>query len=265
MIEASLPALQWPTPDPKRTWLSLLALTLFNAGGNQINSVFDWEIDLINKPTRPIPRGLLSRVEALGFGLGLMGLAALLCLSRLSSPSFVVLAFSILGLTLAYSIPPIRLKKHLWVNVVTQAIIRGILGPLAAWCVYGFLTPSAYGIAIVMFFFILAAQSSKDFPDMRGDAIFGIKTLPVTYGVEGAIKIVRGLLPLPIIAQIILIWTGVLPPQTAWSLVITTPLIILFGYWIRDTKENPYVENGKAWVCFYACMISILLGFAVTL
>jgi len=230
-----------------------------------VNSVFDVEIDRVNKPTRPIPRGILSRRLVMGFGIGLMGVAGALSLTRLSNPVFVALALSILALTLAYSVPPIRLKKRLWWNVGSQAFIRGVLGPLAAWSIYAPLSPEVFGMTIVMFLFILAAQSSKDFPDIRGDAAFGVRTLPVAYGVERSIFLIRAMLPLPVLAMMLLVGVGVLPPAAGFVLFIQAPLIILFGRWIQDTKENPYVENGKSWVLFYAIMVSLLLGFALTL
>jgi len=265
VIEASLPELQWPTPDPLRTWVSLLVLMLFNAGGNQVNSVFDVEIDRVNKPTRPIPSGILSRRLVMGFGVGLMGVAGALSLTRLSNPTFVVLAVMILVFTLAYSVPPIRLKKRLWWNIGSQAFIRGVLGPLAAWSIYAPLTADVFAMTIVVFLFILAAQSSKDFPDVKGDAMYGVRTLPVAYGSENALDIMRGLLVLPILAQVELIVLGVLPRQTGLMLLFTAPLILVFAVWIGDTRENPYVENTKAWVLFYAIMLVLLLGFTLTL
>lgn len=43
--------------DPTELILAVLVVALVDAGGNAINDVYDVEIDRINKPDRPIPRG----------------------------------------------------------------------------------------------------------------------------------------------------------------------------------------------------------------
>lgn len=262
VIEASLPSIQWPTPDPLRTWVSLLVLMLFNAGGNQVNSVFDVEIDRVNKPTRPIPSGILSRRQVTVFGIGLMGVAGSLSLTRLSNPVFVVLALLILVLTLCYSVPPIRLKKRLWWNVGSQAFIRGVLGPLAAWSIYAPLTREVFGMSIVMFLFILAAQSSKDFGDEPGDRLYGVRTLPIVYGVEGTKRIMTYMLPLPYIAVLGLVWTGILPQAFLLSLV-SAPIAFWIPRGVGMTSEK--IENQWGWIDFYTCMLVFLFVAMITL
>lgn len=227
-----------------------------------MNSVFDVEIDRVNKPTRPLPSGLLSRREVTAFGLGLMALAGLLSLTRLSNPTFVALALSILALTLCYSAPPIRLKKRLWWNVGSQAFIRGVLGPLAAWSIYAPLTKEAFGISIVMFLFILAAQSSKDFGDEPGDRLYGVRTLPIAYGVEGAKRIMTYLLPLPYIAALVLVWAAILPQGFLLS-IISAPIAFWIPRGVGITSEK--IENQWGWIDFYACMLTFLLVAALTL
>ena len=50
-------------------YLGCLAAFLIAAGAYALNDFFDWKIDKINKPTRPIPAGDLSGREAIVFGL----------------------------------------------------------------------------------------------------------------------------------------------------------------------------------------------------
>ncbi|MQK95647.1 UbiA family prenyltransferase, partial [Escherichia coli] len=54
--------------------LPIAVVVLIAAGGYVINDYYDAEIDLINKPFRPIPSGRVSKVEALILSLILMSL-----------------------------------------------------------------------------------------------------------------------------------------------------------------------------------------------
>lgn len=53
--------------------VSLLALSLFYAGGMFLNDAFDARFDREARPDRPIPNGDVSRREAFGVGFGLLG------------------------------------------------------------------------------------------------------------------------------------------------------------------------------------------------
>jgi hypothetical protein len=61
------------------TLLVMLALSLFYVGGMYLNDAFDRDIDSQERPTRPIPAGLISAntVFAAGFGLLLTGIAVM--------------------------------------------------------------------------------------------------------------------------------------------------------------------------------------------
>ncbi len=55
-----------------RTLPLLVALSLFYVAGMYLNDAFDAGIDALERPERPIPRGLVSRREVLTFGFGMM-------------------------------------------------------------------------------------------------------------------------------------------------------------------------------------------------
>jgi 4-hydroxybenzoate polyprenyltransferase and related prenyltransferases len=68
------------TAPEQRAGAAVLATVLAVGGGNAINDYFDREIDRINAPDRPIPRGAVSPRAALGFSLVLFALAVGLAL-----------------------------------------------------------------------------------------------------------------------------------------------------------------------------------------
>ena len=56
-----------------RLWMPL-ALTgvAIYAAGMVLNDVFDYQVDLVERPSRPLPFGLISRGFATGLGIGLL-------------------------------------------------------------------------------------------------------------------------------------------------------------------------------------------------
>jgi 4-hydroxybenzoate polyprenyltransferase and related prenyltransferases len=257
VIQASLGRLMIPTPDPALTIAALLSLMLINAAGNYWNSIYDLEIDRINKPYRPLPSGRLTVREARIIAVALTWAA--LALAALVGRIFLALASAAMLLTFLYSAPVVRLKSRLWINNVTQAAIRGVLGPLAAWTVYSSLNARILAVAAVMFVLITAGQSVKDIPDVRGDAAFGIRTLPVVYGVPFTYRVVAAgaALDAALIAALSLM--GMLP----WGvLIVYAPLAASLVYFTLHPRST-ITENQLSWTIFYLTMVGVLFGFTL--
>ena len=68
------------------TWLLAAALILFYTAGMYLNDLLDFEIDVRERPERPLPSGLISRSEATAVTLGLilLGLGLLALVSTAS-------------------------------------------------------------------------------------------------------------------------------------------------------------------------------------
>jgi len=261
VIQASLPAFTVPTPDQVKTALALLSLVLIYMGGNNFNSIFDIEVDRVNKPYRPLPRGVITAREAAFFTLVTYVLAALLSLAV--NQNFFILNLALIFSTMVYSMPPARLKARLWINNVSQAFMRGVLGVFAAWTVYSPLTIQAYAVAVVMFTFILPAQTSKDFGrEMNGDRKFGVRTLPVVYGVDGARRIMSIMMPTPFIVLSLLVYLRILPLEALWM-----NFLMPLALWIPEgvSVESNLIENQIGWAAFYICMVAFLLFFALVI
>ncbi|MFP3208223.1 MAG: UbiA family prenyltransferase [Nitrososphaeria archaeon] len=257
VIQASLGRLMIPTPDPALTIAALLSMMFINAAGNYWNSIYDLEIDRINKPYRPLPSGRLTVREARIIAVALTWAA--LALAALVGRMFLALASAAMLLTFLYSAPVVRLKSRLWINNVTQAAIRGVLGPLAAWTVYSSLNARILAVAAVMFVLITTGQSVKDIPDVRGDAAFGIRTLPVAYGIPFTYRVVAAgaALDAALIAALSLM--GMLP----WGvLIVYAPLAASLVYFTLHPRST-VTENQLSWTIFYLTMVGVLFGFTL--
>ncbi|MSR74095.1 MAG: hypothetical protein EXS14_01310 [Planctomycetes bacterium] len=190
------------------SWMLFLSMTagallaaFLNAASNIVNQVFDLQLDLVNKPDRPLARGEIGRGAALGFAFVLYGLA--LVLAALLQPDgslavFWIVAFTAL-LTWMYSGPPFRWRNSWWLAPLVIALPRGLLLKVAGW---GAISPvdsdhEPWVLGSIFFVFILGAAAIKDFEDMEGDAAGGASSLPLRFGAKRAAWLMAPFLVLP--------------------------------------------------------------------
>lgn len=172
-----------------------IGATVLAAGaGNAINDYFDRDIDRINAPERPIPRGAVAPRTALAFSLLLFAAA-------------VVLALALPTLALAIA------TVNLLALVAYTTFFKGLPGVGNA--VVAYLVGSAFlfGGAVVgnveatVVLFVLAAVSTltreiiKDVEDLRGDREEGLRTLPIAVGSKQALTIGAVLLLAAVLAS----------------------------------------------------------------
>jgi chlorophyll/bacteriochlorophyll a synthase len=253
-----------------------LAMALLNAASNVLNQVCDLETDRINKPWRPLPAGKLTQSEGLVFAVGLY--AAGLSAAALGGLEVFSLAVVILLATIAYSVPPIRLKRWAWPAQATIALARGVLLPVVGWsCVAPALADfEPWGIGTVFGLFLLGASAAKDFTDVPGDLATGCNTLPSLYGPRGASWRIA-----PFFVAPWLLW-----PTGAWlcrmsgepliggNRIVLTLLgvslalcglraVVLLGDLDATAGAGPRSENHPAWRLMYRMMMAAYLGIAV--
>jgi len=167
--------------------LAVVSAMLIASGGNSLNDYYDYEIDKVNRPQRPLPAGLLQPKTAVYLGS----------------------AEIILGLVLAYFIGIKSLVLALAVSVLlwlyaARGKMMGLFGNLtvALICglafVYGGLTVENVGISLFpagfAFLMTLPREIVKDVQDRSGDLSQGAKTLPITWGAERSLKLAAAVL-----------------------------------------------------------------------
>jgi geranylgeranylglycerol-phosphate geranylgeranyltransferase len=180
----SIPVACWIAGGTVSMWLFiLLAGTtggLVAAGANAINDVFDVDIDRINRPERPLPRGALTQQNARRMWL-IVSLAAIgINLFFNSSALFIV----VLVIVLLYTYSA-RLKR----TVLIGNILIGSMTGMAF--IYGGAVVGRVELAVIpaIFAFLvnLAREVLKDIEDMEGDRAENAVTLPIKYGVRTAL------------------------------------------------------------------------------
>ena len=170
--------------DPT-TWsagAAIVATILATGAGNGINDYLDREIDAINAPDRPLPRGAITPRWAL-----------------LQSSVMMVVA---VGLALTLPMAAIAIALINLVALVTYtSLFKGLPGVGNA--VVSFLVGSTFlfggaavgGMAETTVLFVLAALATfgreviKDVEDIEGDRAEGLNTLPIAIGRRKALVV----------------------------------------------------------------------------
>ena len=265
--------------QPRETWSwSLVAYpvigsvmaAVLNIASNGLNQIFDFEIDRINKPRRPLPSGRMSLKEAWVVTLASFALAFVLAWNVAPGGRhecfWMVAAAAVI--TTLYSVPPFRTKRlGIWANV-TIAVPRGVLLKVAGWSsvktAMGF---EPWFLGAIFGLFLLGATTTKDFADMDGDRRGGCRTLPIQFGVTRAAWMISPSFVLPFLMIPAGAWTGVLTGNF-WLLQALGAFMTAYGLYVcylmlRRPDELAVEENHVSWAHMYRMMFAAQIGFAL--
>lgn len=218
-------------------WI-MSASILIAAAGYIINDYFDLNIDLINKPSKNVINLVISRRWAIAWHL-ILSLTAIVCTIMAVSFQkwYLILAnFACILLLWFYST---SFKRQLLIGNIVIAV-------LTAWTVliifYALMPLSSavgtHDLASVKFFraaflyagfaFIitLIREAVKDMEDMKGDARYGCKTLPIVAGIT-ATKIYTMVWTIVLIGALVVLQLYVLQFNWWWAVVYSVLAVIL--------------------------------------
>ena len=172
----------------------MLAGAAVNVAIVGVNQITDVEIDRVNKPHLPLAAGDLSREGAWWIVAVAAVLPVALALTQGALETAAVVGALAVGA--AYSLPPVRLKRHpvvagLCISVVRSVAVNlGMYGhfslafggslaiPDSVWALTLFVLPFSFAIAVL-----------KDVPDREGDRRYRIATFTVRLGPRRAFRL----------------------------------------------------------------------------
>lgn len=234
--------------------IAAAAAFLICGGGNAINDYFDFEIDKINMPKRPLPSGRISGKSALR--LFWFVSAAGLALSFFAGFPFFAIALFNFAVSSIYAW---KLKR-----TAIKGIFVAYLGSsafIAAPFIAGF-PSSLFGSALLLlilisFFGTLSRQLLMDIRDMKGDKKAGAKTLPLVFG-EKAAKIAASLFLL--IAAGLLVAPYLQKMVSVYYLALAVPAILLSLYAIaQEPAKGERTIKMATFLVLFAFLVGTVL------
>jgi 4-hydroxybenzoate polyprenyltransferase len=160
---------------------TLLVVVFYTGAANAFNDYCDYEIDLINRPNRPLSRGLLNSNEALFFSIILFIVGSLVALLLPLKATIVSVGLA-LPLMIIYSL---RLKG---IPIIGNMVVSMILGLSFIFfgLSHGNINPMIIP-SILAFGLTMLRELIKDIADIEGDKENNLKTLPIVIGEEKSI------------------------------------------------------------------------------
>ncbi|EMA67758.1 prenyltransferase [Halorubrum aidingense JCM 13560] len=171
------------------------------AAGNAINDYFDRDIDAINQPDRPIPRGAVSARGALAVSAGWFAAAVALALA------LPPLALAIAAVNLAALVTYTTIFKG--TPGLGNLLVSYLVGSTFLFGGAAVGAPRAVVVlALLAGLSTFAREVIKDVEDVVGDREEGLTTLPVAVGEDRALWIATGALVVAVVASPVPYLTG---------------------------------------------------------
>lgn len=214
--------------------LAALSGALIGSGGNIINDYFDIEIDKINRPARPLPKGLLTKTEAIIFYM-LLNLSALVLSAFIYASAFIIAALALIVIFF-YSY---KLKKVLLFGNITVSFFTGMA------FIYGGVSAGNWKDAVIpavfAFFTNFIREVVKDIEDIKGDSTFGIVTYPAAKGISSALKLINFSVILLIFLTAVPFLAGIY--RIEYFILVMPVVNGLFVYFMKSLSEDQSLKN----------------------
>lgn len=235
--------------------LGAISVFLATGAGNTINDYYDYEIDKINKPERPIPSGRIKLENALYYSLLLFLIATIIGFFISIENGLTVIICSALMILYAYT-----LKQRCLIGNICVSLLTGLT------FVYGGLITGDIYLSIFLGFFAflmtLSREIIKDTEDIEGDKKENANTLPIKYGAKNAVLLAVVLNILTCLLSPILYFYNIFS-IVYLAIVIVADIIFIYSaiLAIKDqSKENLHHVSKLMKIAMFVAFISFAVG-----
>ena len=257
--------------------IALFLLTLISAIGCNLyivclNQITDIELDKLNKPHLPLASGEISRSTARV----IITVSAFVSIISAYLAGWLMFALVLIvgALGTAYSVPPLKFKKHHLGAAFSITLVRGVLVnilmflhfqweiaetlefPLYMWPLVLFMTVFSVGIAWL-----------KDIPDIKGDRNHGIETLAVN---RGSRWVFRGAISLVSFSYLTLVLWGFIGLHCFNTVFLSSfHFLVWILFLLGSLNANPFIKKDVKvfyrfyWILFFVEYLFYPLGLVL--
>ena len=257
--------------------IALFLLTLISAIGCNLyivclNQLTDIELDKLNKPHLPLASGEISRSTARV----IIAVSALVSLISAHSAGWLMFALVLIvgALGTAYSVPPLKFKKHHLGAAFSITLVRGVLVNILMflhfqWEIAQTLEFPLYMWPLVLFMILFSIGIAwlKDIPDIKGDRNHGIETLAVN---RGSRWVFRGAISLVSFSYLTLVlWGFIGLPGFNTVFLSFFHFVVWVLFLLGSLKANPFIKKDVKvfyrfyWVLFFVEYLFYPLGLVL--
>ncbi|NJD77866.1 MAG: hypothetical protein FIB08_12355 [Candidatus Methanoperedens sp.] len=199
-------------------------------GGVILNDYYDFEVDSITDPYRPLPSGRITRKEALVAAIAFLSAAVIL--SIFGSATLLAATVVLVILAILYNS---TLKKMGLIGSFSFGIIEGLFFAV------GVLTVGSFNqltllVAVSIILLHTSVNISGAIKDIEGDKKIGNMTVPVKYGIDTTAVFILLFLSLSFMVALMPGFLNMLSPRYL-------PLLLITCLWLITStvivKKNP--------------------------
>ena len=257
--------------------IALFLLTLISAIGCNLyivclNQITDIELDKLNKPHLPLASGEISRSTARV----IITFSALVSVISAYLAGWLMFALVLIvgALGTAYSVPPLKFKKHHLGAAFSITLVRGVLVNILMflhfqWEIAETLEFPLYMWPLVLFMILFSIGIAwlKDIPDIKGDRNHGIETLAVN---RGSRWVFRGAISLVSFSYLTLVlWGFIGLPGFNKVFLSSFHFVVWILFLLGSLKANPFMKKDVKvfyrfyWVLFFVEYLFYPLGLVL--
>lgn len=252
-------------PPPMITLDTIFIFCLLVLGFNASNPLFDIKADKINKPNKATVTKAIDKKTVIGSAAVFYFLGNLLAFIIQPALIGVTLLFTLLSI--AYSMPPLRLKARFLLTNFTGGVLHGFLPLVAAPVVFNTAVP--WGLFLFFMLMTTILTSCKDFEDYKGDKKYRIKTIPVVFGIRKGARIISAALLLLFGMMYVLIYARIIDRALIYPTIISTVFTVtLVIKLLRETRKYKVQKNVlyqgtlARWAMATGLLIELTYGFS---
>jgi homogentisate phytyltransferase/homogentisate geranylgeranyltransferase len=229
------------------TLVAALSVNVFIVGINQLT---DAEIDRVNKPGLPLASGELTMAQGRAIVAAAGALPVVLALTQ--GPIELAAVSVALAVGVAYSVPPLRLKRYPAAAAASISFVRALVVNLGVYEHFSgghSVAPAVWALTLFVLPFSFAIAVLKDVPDAEGDRRFAIRTFTVRLGGRAAFAIGMAALTAAYLGMAIIGFAGA---DRATLAVTHLGALALLWWWARGADLDDFTGfYMRVWALFF--------------